>query len=321
MIIHSTRSGKGDPEEGRRRILELAGKIPGEGGEPAGAAVRFAGSEDEIDDICGEIIERGVPRIALSGGDGFTALFMNHFFARRRDMGREDYNPDVLFLPGGTGNAVSFCSRFRSPGEALEKFASGGYTTERLNMLKVFDGGAPELAHFVSFGADGEIISIYESQKLKGFLGYLWAVVKYTFSRRLYNIFSRNDANFDLDITSNGEPLHSGRYEGGGISAIPFIGYGFRPYPLARHGNAHLRFVLYGVFLMPTLFKFTRWNFLRRPNRIIFDHLLSSPATVEFNFDREMDVQVAGELWKKSSSVKVECSHSEYINMALSEGG
>ena len=310
VIIHSTLSGKDDPEAARQRIMQQAESALGNSD-----AVTPVSSEQDVIDCVGKLIQNNTPRVALSGGDGFVSLFANLFFKTRSEMNRDDYNPDILFLPGGTGNAVSYCSQYKDPVQALRDFSCGEYDTEPLNMLDVDTGDRRELAQFVSFGADGEIIEIYSNQKLKGFLGYLLAVFRYAFSRKLYNIFSRNDANYDLEIQRNGETVHTGRHEGGGISAIKYIGYGFRPYPLAEKGKSHIRFVLFGALLMPTIFNLTTWTFLNRPNRFIYDQEVAETADLVFSFDRKLHVQVSGDLWEKQQQVRVKYSRDYAFSM------
>jgi len=338
MVVHSTRSGKVSVEEGMARLAEVVKAGLGKFAEnienlisnltskekaadpEAGGLVSVVSSKEDIDKVVRNILLRKVPKVALSGGDGFAALFFNRFFKARAELGREDYRPDVLFLKGGTGNAVSYCGGFRNDEEGLRCLQENRYETEPLNLLEVVADERRELAQFVSFGADGEIIEIYSRQKLKGIVGYILAVLRYSFGRRLYNIFSRNDANYNLRIESDGAEIHAGRHEGGGISSIPYVGYGFRPYPLAVNGAAHIRFVLFGALLMPTVFKLTRWVFAKRPNRIIYDREVASPCTLDFSFDRALHVQVAGDLWEKQKSVRVEFSQDKTVNMVKRAG-
>lgn len=320
VILHSAVSGKDTPEV---RLSRLAGNVAAAFGldrKKAEAMITCAASREEVAAIVKDMIARGVSRIAINGGDGFAAVFFNCFQKVKARLKREDYKPDILFLPGGTGNAVSFCSNFKNPVTALKSLFAREYRTEPMSLLEVADGEKTELAHFISFGADGEIISIYNSQKLKGFLGYVWAVLRYSFSRKLYNPFCRRDANFNLDIAQNGASIHKGRYEGGGISAIPFVGYGFRPYPLAKNGAGHIRFVLYGALLMPLVFKFTQIAFPNRPNRIIYDNVVAESCDLEFSFDKDQFVQVSGDLREKQSRVRVRYSTDNIVNVVKRSG-
>jgi diacylglycerol kinase family enzyme len=315
VIVHSTISGKTGAEEGALRIAGAVSAAFGGAIENAGNLVASVSSVEDIKKIVAEIISKRMPKFALNGGDGFVALFFNHFFRAKEKMENDDYNPDVLFMKGGTGNAISYCGHFKNDAEGLRSLNEGTYNTEPVNLLEVISDEKKELAHFVSFGADGEIIDIYSRQKLKGLVGYIWAVLRYSFSRKLYNIFSRNDANYDLKVEKDGEEIHTGRHEGGGISSIPYVGYGFRPYPLAVNGKAHIRFVLFGTILMPTMFKITNWVFTKRPNKIIYDHEISEPCILDFSFDKKLHIQIAGDLREKQQSVRVGYSKKWTINL------
>lgn len=315
VIIHSTKSGKTCAEEGMRRICEAVGEAFGNAKENAGNFIASVSSIEDVKKTVSELIAKKAPKLAINGGDGFVSLFFNQFFREREKAGKDDYNPDVLFLKGGTGNAISYCSNFRSNEEGLKCLQDGEYETEPLNVVEVISGEQKGLAHFVSFGADGEVLEMYSKQKKKGLFGYMWAVLRYAFSRRLYNIFSRNDANFDLKVEKNGESIHTGRHEGGGVSTIPYIGYGFRSYPLAVAGKAHMRFVILGAILTPTIFKLTRWAFPKRPNRIIYDCIIKDDCVLDFSFDRKLHVQVAGDLWDKQQCVRVGYSKKRTINL------
>jgi len=316
ILLHSTRSGKIDPEAGKKRIAEIVNKALGLKDFIDNTTIAYVSTIDDIKATLTKMIENRVPKVAISGGDGFSALFAKHFFQLREAMKRDDYNPDVLFLAGGTGNAISYCTRFKNPIVALKNFYNDRYKTEKLNMLEVSFNKYRDITHFVSFGADGEILDLYKKQKIKGLVGYVGAIFKYAFSRKLYNPFSRNDANYTLDIKRDGAHIFKGRYEGGGVSSIPYVGYGFRPYPLATDGNAHMRFVLFGAILMPTLFKFTRMVFLKRPNRVLYDNELNTPAVLDFEFDRAVHVQAAGDNISKQSRVRVEFSKRLTLNIA-----
>lgn len=321
MVLHSTLSGKGTTEEKKAKIIEMVKTAIGVRDAAAEKMVVFTASKDELKSAINEMIHNRIPKVAISGGDGFASLFFNVFFAQKISLATEDYSPDILFIAGGTGNAVSYCTRFKNPVEALKLFYTNKYKTQNVTLLEVNVGGNKELSQFVSFGADGEILEIYRSQKLKGFWGYILAVIKYSFGRKLYNIFSRNDANYNLKIVKNGDEIHTGRHEGGGISSIPYLGYGFYAFPLAVNGLAHIRFVLFGAFLMPTIFKFTKWSFLKRPNRFIYDNEVAAPSVVDFSFDRPLHVQVSGDCdpSKKHSSVSVHLSENNIIKMAARE--
>ncbi|HOO56314.1 MAG TPA: hypothetical protein PLN69_05800 [bacterium] len=320
IIVHSTVSGK-DPEEvKKKRIMNIVESALGSITQNAKNMISYASSVEDITKIVRDMIANNVPKVAIDGGDGFATLFFNIFFKLRKSLEREDYRPDVLFLAGGTGNAVSFCSKFKNPLVALKNLYNNKYKTEPLNLLKVKTGNEPELALFVGFGGDTEVLEIYRNQKRKGFFGYLIAVFKYAFSRKLYNPFSKNDANYTLDIEKDGTHIHRGKHEGGGISAIPFVGYGFRTFPLARKGISQIRFVLYGAFLMPTMFILTKWNFLKRPNRLIYDYKIDRPTVLNFSFDREVPVQVSGDIRGRHSHVEVEFSQDETLNLVKRAG-
>lgn len=315
IVVHSTLSGKKGPEESVRRICETVKAAMGAAIENHKLPIAHVSNLDDVKKTISEIIKSKTPKICVVGGDGFASLFANHFFQLRAAMKNEDYNPDVLFIAGGTGNAIARCTKFKNPVKALRDFVADKYKTVPLPMLEVTFKKHKELAHFVSFGADGEIISIYKAQKRKGFVGYVMAVLKYSFSRKLYNPFSRNDANINLEIKKDGRHIFKGRYEGGGVSSIPYVGYGFRPYPLAENGLAHMRFVIFGAFLMPTMFRFTRWTFLKKPNWLMYDHKLDTPATLDFSFDRGVHVQVSGDNVGKEDAVRVQYSHENTINL------
>lgn len=317
LIIHSTKSGKGDLEQKKLLFREMVEAALGKESPDGNFKLEFTDSLETLESIIETMINERTPRVAVNGGDGFASLFFNMFDALKRKLERNDYEPDILFLKGGTGNAISYCAEFKTPAAALKNLADGNYQTERLTLLEVRAGDRRELAHFTSFGADGEIIEIYEAQKLKGLLGYIWAVIKYSMGRKLYNpIFSRRDANYTLNISSGGEHIHQGRHEGGGISAIPYIGYGFRPYPLAVRGNAHIRFVLFGAYLMPTIFKFTNWVFTHRPNRIIYDYDVDRNMELDFSFDRALRIQISGDVLDiKHSRVRVGFDKSRGLNI------
>lgn len=321
LVLHSTLSGKGTMEEKRKKIFQLLEAALDIRETAAEKMVAFTSSRDELKAAINEMIQKRIPKVAISGGDGFASLFFNMFFAQKVALATEDYSPDILFIAGGTGNAVAYCTRFKNSVEALKSFYVNEYKTLKVNLLEVDMGGKKELSQFVSFGADGEILDIYRKQKLKGIWGYILSVIKYSFGRKLYNIFSKNDANYNLRIVKNGDEIHNGRHEGGGISSIPFLGYGFRAFPLATDGRAHIRFVLFGAYLMPTIFKFTRWTFLKRPNRIIYDNEVTAPSVIDFSFDRPLHVQVSGDCDPeyKHSSVRVQLSETNYIKMAAKE--
>jgi len=316
IVLHSTISGKAGAEAGMKRIADMVKKALGIDTFLENTTIACVSTVEEIKAALTKMIEARAPKIAISGGDGFSALFAKCFFQIRESMKRDDYNPDVLFLASGTGNAISYCARFKNPIVALRNFYAGHYKTEKLNMLEVSFNKLKEITHFVSFGADGEILEIYKNQERKGLIGYIGAVLKYSFSRKLYNPFSRNDANYTLDIARDGNHIFRGRYEGGGVSSIPYVGYGFRPYPLATGGDAHMRFVLFGAILMPTLFKFTKLAFPKRPNRLIYDNKLDSPAVLDFAFDRDVHVQTSGDNIGKQSRVRVEFSKKLTLNIA-----
>ncbi|MFA6449826.1 MAG: diacylglycerol kinase family protein [bacterium] len=319
IVLHSAISGKIGPEESKKRIINLVETALGSEGSEKELPIAYVSNKEETEFVLTRIIEKKIPKIAISGGDGFAAVFANCFFKARAALKKEDYNPDVLFLASGTGNAISYCAKFKTPAVALKCLIENKYSTTPLNMLEVTLKKAKELTHFVSFGADGEILEIYKNQKLKGLLGYILSVFRYAFSRKLYNPFSRNDANYNLNIKKDGRQFHSGRYEGGGVSCIEYVGYGFKPYPLAFAGNAHMRFVLFGALLMPTMFNFTRWNFLKRPNRVIYDHALTEAAVLDFSFDRELHVQISGDNVEKQSAVRVEFTKDKKLNMVKRE--
>ncbi len=317
VIVNSTKSGKYNIEEKTGKFQKMVEDALGAGASANEYRIENTGSIDSLDAIINRLISEDVGKVAVHGGDGFAALFFNRLDALKTSARRSDYAPDLLFLKGGSGNAISYCSGFRSVAEALDHFCAGEYATEKLTLLEVTAGDRRELSHFTSFGADGEIIEMYQAQKLKGIIGYIWAVLRYSFGRKLYNpVFRRNDENYDLDIDRDGEHIHHGRHEGGGISAIPFVGYGFRPYPLAVKGNAHIRFVLFGALLMPTVFKFTKWVFTRKPNRIMFDYEVDTDMVLDCSFNKPLHIQISGDvLEQKHSAVRVGFNKSNTINL------
>lgn len=317
IVLHSTLSGKGTTEDKKKSIISLVEEATGLKDAAAEKCLAFAASKEELRAAVADMINRRVPKIAISGGDGFAALFCNAFFNERVAMNVHDYSPDMLFLAGGTGNAIAYGSKFKTRMEALAAFYANKYKTTKMSLLEVSLGAKKEISHFVSFGGDGEIIEIYKNQKMRGIYGYIMAVLKYAFSRKLYNPFSRNDANYNLKVVKNGEHIHQGRHEGGGISSIQHIGYGFRPYPLAVNGMAQIRFVIFGAILMPTIFKWTNWVFRKR-NRFVYDHEVAVPSVIDFIFDRALLVQVSGDCdpTQKHSLVRVELSPDRVINVA-----
>ncbi|HOX28517.1 MAG TPA: diacylglycerol kinase family protein, partial [bacterium] len=171
VVVHSVVSGKDDPELKKQQISasleKAASTVPG--ADPG--SISFVSNETELESTITGIIENNVPKVAISGGDGFASLFINVFFKMKAALKKDDYKPDVLFLASGTGNAISYCSKFKNPFTALRAFIANKYKTEPLNMLEVTTRGGTELSHFVSFGADGEIIEIYNAQKRKGLIG------------------------------------------------------------------------------------------------------------------------------------------------------
>jgi len=302
QIIHSTVSGKTGPEQGLNSLKnDVAAALGGDGEK----AIRTCGNREDLDRVVEGLIRDGVPRLAVSGGDGFSRLFYNVFFQMRDALQKHDYRPHFLFLAGGTGNAISCFTNFRNNIEALKRFAAREYKTQPLNLLEVDLNGQRELAHNVTFGGDGAVLLNYNAQKLKGLTGYIWAVVRYGVYQKYINPFSRRSGNFIVDIEDDGGRVHRGSYEGGGAAVVPFVGYRFKPYPMADNGMGHLRFVNFALWLMPTVFRFTNMLFPRGPKWLVFEKRLDRPNLIKFRFPKPVHVQVCGDYRDMHDSAQV----------------
>lgn len=309
-IIHSTVSGKLGPQGGEARLRDEVATALG----PDADVIEPCGDRQQLDSAISRLIKSGMPRVAVSGGDGFSQLFYNVFFQIRERMQSHDYRPQFLFLAGGTGNAISCFTGFRNNVEALKSFMSGDYRTEPLNLLEVNLGGQRELVHNVSFGGDGAVLINYNNQKQKGLFGYILAVLKYAIHQKYVNPFSRKSGNFIVDIEDVDGHVHRGNFEGGGAAVVPYVGYKFKPYPLCGLGNGHMRFVNLAVWLMPTIFRFTNMRFPRGPRWLVFEKFLNKPNVLKFKFNRAVHVQVCGDYRDMHESAQVDFSQQKTLD-------
>lgn len=300
-IIHSTVSGKIGPEQGLNKIKSEVSDALGADAD----VLETCGDRRELDNVVKRIIESATPRLAVSGGDGFSRLFYNAFFQMRDKLQKHDYTPHFLFLAGGTGNAISCFTNFRDNVEALKCFAQREYRIQPLHLLEVDLGGHMELVHNVSFGGDGAVLLNYNAQKLKGLWGYILAVLKYGIHQKYINPFSRTSGNFVVDIEDNDGHVRRGSYEGGGAAVVPYVGYKFKPYPLGEKGLGHMRFVNFALWLMPTIFRFTNMLFPRGPKWLVFEKALDAPNVLKFKFLKPVHVQVCGDYRDMHESAQV----------------
>ncbi len=314
IILHSMLSGKEAREKKKRNIINAVKKaLPGT--DSFDRYIAFTTSLDDLAKSIENIVANRIKRIAINGGDGFAALVINQLFRKIEQSSTPDYAPDILFLSGGTGNAIAYCSSFRNNDEAVAALASGNYRTEKFSFLETTYGNIRrELSQFIGFGGDAEVIDIYAKQKLKGFFGYLLAIFKFGMTQKYLNPFSRGNGNYTVEVFEDEKSIGKGYFEGGGISAIPFVGYGLRLYPLASHDNSHIRFVRFGSLITPFLTAFPI-TFTKRANRIIYDYLVDKAATYRFVFDHPVHVQSYGDYKLMHTDVTVDFTRRKQINM------
>ncbi len=334
IVIHSRLSGRGANPKRERNIKSQTDLITGK-------EVVFCGSEESLETAIDFTIKNKIPKVVISGGDGFATLFYNSFFRKKylkaekaraeaREYGfvHEDYNPPVLFIGSGSGNGIAAFNGFPNSTAALIDFKINKYETTPLDLLEVSfksktteTAKTKELAHFIGIGGDAKILSHYINQSLKGLPGYLLATAKFVPSQICIN--PKNKAKGRIEVTvcseNNADELsRKGHYQIVSIGVIPYYGYRFNALPLADGRNAQIRFYNEGLFRPLILHPRALWRGRivceNSQSNLLYDYKTSEHSIFSVDSAEPFDVQCCGEYRGRHDSLRVEVSDRYRLN-------
>ena len=286
------------------------------------ARVFEAGTFEALDaHLTGELTERPPSLLLAGGGDGTITALINRMIQLGRPI------PPLGVVPLGTGNAWARVTGLDKPLAGLKRLAKlgqGPYPLSTFNLVKVGDQVAP----FAGVGWDAEVLADFKAQleawpagpardAHRGFRGYLSALYARTVPRHLVKgepprvrVVNLGDDAYGVDEQGQPVPLPGkGRdavlFEGilgvGGAATIENYGFGLRAFPLARLMPSRLNVRVYSAKILQGVVNSVRLFKGVHPLKDMHDFFVSR---VRLEFDRELPVQVAGDVTEVVRSVE-----------------
>jgi len=272
--------------------------------------------------VRGELTERPPSLLLAGGGDGTITALINMMIRLGRPL------PPFGILPLGTGNAWARVCGLASPSKGLERLARLGGSPHPLSPFNLVRVGN-QVAPFAGTGWDAEVLSDFKSQledwpagpvrdAHRGFRGYVSALYTRTVARHLVKgepprvrVVNLGEDAYTIDQAGEPVPLPgkgpgSVLFEGilgvAGAATIEEYGFGLRAYPFARKMARRLNVRVYSAKIMQGVVNSVRiWKGVH-PLRGMHDFFVSR---ARLEFDRELPVQVAGDVTEHRNSVEL----------------
>lgn len=205
--------------------------------------------------------------LIVGGGDGTIRSFLSTAVEYKKILG---------ILPIGSGNGLARSLKLPlSPIHALERIAWNRTKPIDIGKLTIEDTSSMSFyfSCAVGLGIDASIAQKFESQKIRGLMGYLWASISQSFDYKSPSTFIQIDDEVKLSLQ---------KYLLLSIMNIPQYGNNFYLCPSAKLDDGLLNIVLLKE-ISYMMYPLILWNILFRKEKPPMEYYTSKEVKIKIN--------------------------------------
>lgn len=230
--------------------------------------------------------------IALAGGDGTVISFLQLYHGDAK----------IFHIPLGTGNALAYHTGFSRPVSDLEMVLKGEYAFKKLPLLDI--DGSP--GYIFSIGNDAAVVNLAQKRKVPS---YLWQTLKQFI--KMINLTKNPYHNRQsATVLTDSKNFYDFACNTVAIGTIPFYCYGWRAFPWAKDGKAHVK--LFNQGCLRFLINARKiWYGKLNNTDVSYPYMMDFTAkSIEIRFDKPQYAQNTGEPLGKLKNVRIKVARS-----------